>query len=85
MCESMFKLRKTIDHTGHVCNTLNPKLLIKHTNSNNLKTIVNELFQVSIVRRFKYRVKGDRRQSIHRHHRVIFNECRVQEAKEEQI
>ena len=55
MCESVFKLRTTIDHTGHMCNTLNPKLLIKRTNSDNQK---NELFQVSIVRRFKYRVKG---------------------------
>ena len=27
-CESAFKLRTTIDHTGRVCNTLNPKLLI---------------------------------------------------------
>ena len=60
MCESAFKLRTTIDHTGRVCNTLNPKLLIKHTNSDNLKTIVNELFQVSIDRRCKYRVKRDR-------------------------
>ena len=58
MCESVFKLRATIDHTGHMCNTLNPKLLIKKTNSDNQKTIVNELFQVSIDRRFKYRVKG---------------------------
>ena len=54
----MFKLKTTIDHTGHVCNTLNLKLLIKKTNSDNQKTIVNELFQVSIDRRFKYRVKG---------------------------
>ena len=37
MCESTFKLRVTIDHTGHMCNTLNPKLLIKHTNSDNLR------------------------------------------------
>ena len=60
MCESAFKLRITIDHTRYVCNTLNPKLLTKHTNSDNQKTIVNELFQVSIDRRFKYPVKGDR-------------------------
>ena len=39
-CESAFKLRTTIDHTGHVCNTLNPKLLIKHTNSDNLKLLL---------------------------------------------
>ena len=57
-CESVFKLRATIDHTGCVCNTLNLKLLIKKTNSDNQKTIVNELFQVSIDRRFKYLVKG---------------------------
>ena len=75
MCESAFKLRITIDHNGHVYNTLNPKMLIKHTNSDNLKTIVNELFQVSIDRKFKYHIKRDRQQSIHRHHRVIFNEC----------
>ena len=40
MCESTFRLRKTIDHTGHVCNTLNPKLLTKHTNSDNLKLLL---------------------------------------------
>ena len=40
MCESAFKLRITIDHTGHVCNTLNPKLLIKHTNPDNLKPLL---------------------------------------------
>ena len=53
-CESTFKLRATIDHTGHMCNTLNLKLLIKKINSDNQNTIVNELFQVSIDRRFKY-------------------------------
>ena len=58
MCESTFKLTATIDHTGHVCSTLNLKLLIKKTNSDNQKTIVNELFQVSIDRRFKYQIKG---------------------------
>ena len=40
MCESMFKLRITIDHTGHMCNTLNPKLLTKHTNSDNPKLLL---------------------------------------------
>ena len=39
-CESAFKLRTTIGHTGHVCNTLNPKLLIKQTNSDNLKLLL---------------------------------------------
>ena len=58
MCESVFKSRITIVHTRHMCNTLNPKLLIKHTNSANLRTIVNQLFQDSIDRRFKYHVKG---------------------------
>ena len=29
MCESTFKLRITIDHTGHVCNTLNLKIAQK--------------------------------------------------------
>ena len=40
MCESAFTLRITIDNTGHVCNTLNPKLLTKHTNSDNLKLLL---------------------------------------------
>ena len=40
MCESAFKVRITIDHTWHMCNTLNPKLLIKHTNSDNLKLLL---------------------------------------------
>ena len=40
MCESTFKLRITIDHTGHMCNILNPKLLIKQTNSNNLELLL---------------------------------------------
>ena len=40
MCESAFKLRKTIDHTGHMCNTLNPNLLIKQTNSDNLELLL---------------------------------------------
>ena len=48
-CESAFKLRATIDHTGHVCSTLNLKLLIKKTNSDNQKTFVNELFQVLLI------------------------------------
>ena len=40
MFESAFKLRTTIDHTGHVYNTLNPKLLIKQMNSDNLKLLL---------------------------------------------
>ena len=40
MCESAFKFRITIDHTGHMCNTLNPKLLTKHTNSDNPKLLL---------------------------------------------
>ena len=40
MCESVFKLRTTIDHTGCLCNTLNPKLLIKHTNTDNQKLLL---------------------------------------------
>ena len=58
MCESAFKLRTTIDHTGCLCITLKSKLLIKQTKLRQPKTIVNELFEVSIDRRFKYRVKG---------------------------
>ena len=56
----MSKIRITIDQAAHECDTLNPKLLIKHTNSTNLKTIVNELFQVCIDRGFKYSVNKDR-------------------------
>ena len=44
MCESMFKLKTTIDHTGCLCITLNSKLLIKQTKLRQPKTIVNELF-----------------------------------------
>ena len=40
MCESTFKLKTTIDHTGRMCNTLNPKLLIKHANSDNLELLL---------------------------------------------
>ena len=58
MCESMYKLRTTIDHPGHVFNTLNLKIAHKENQFRQSKTIVNELFQVSIDRRFKYRVKG---------------------------
>ena len=58
MCESAFKLRKTIDHTRCLCITLKSKLLIKQTKLRQPKTIVNELFEVSIDRRFKYQVKG---------------------------
>ena len=57
-CESTFKLRTTIDHTGRLCITLKSKLLIKQTKLRQPKTIVNKLFEVSIDRRFKYRVKG---------------------------
>ena len=45
MCESTFKLRTTIDHTGYVCNTQNPKLLIKDTNSDNLKLLLMSCFK----------------------------------------
>ena len=62
MCESTFKLRITIEHTGCLCNTLKSKIAHKtnkiQTVKKKKKTIANELFQVSIVRRFKYRVKG---------------------------
>ena len=43
-CESVFKLRTTIDHTGHLCIPLSSKLLIKQTKLRQQKTIVNELF-----------------------------------------
>ena len=52
MCESVFKLRKTIDHTVCVCNTLNPKLLIKHTNSDYLKLLLMS------CSKFLYQIKG---------------------------
>ena len=42
-CESTFKPRTTIDHTGCLCITLNSKLLIKQTKLRQPKTIVNEL------------------------------------------
>ena len=58
MCESTFKLGITIGHTGHLCNTLKSKIAHKTNKIKAIKTIVNELFQVSIDRRFKYRVKG---------------------------
>ena len=46
MCESVFKLRATIDHTGHMCSTLNLKIAHKENKFSKSKTIVNELFQV---------------------------------------
>ena len=58
MCESLFKLRTTIDHTGRMCNTLNLKMAHKEDQFRQSETIVNELFQVFIERRFKYQVKG---------------------------
>ena len=45
----MFKLRITIDHTGHVCNTLNPKLLTKHTNSDNLKLLLTSCSKFLLI------------------------------------
>ena len=41
-----------------MCNTLNLKIAHKEDQFRQSKTIVNELFQVFIDRRFKYRVKG---------------------------
>ena len=48
-CESMFTLRTTIDHTGCMCNTLHPKLLIKHTNSDNLKLLLMSCFKFLLI------------------------------------
>ena len=41
-----------------MCNTLNLKIAHKENQFRQSKSIVNELFQVSIDRRFKYQVKG---------------------------
>ena len=49
MCESVFKLRITIDHAGHVCNTLNPKLLTKHTNSDNQKLLLTSCSKFLLI------------------------------------
>ena len=49
MCESVFKLRITIDHTGHVCHTLNPKLLTKHTNSDNPKLLLTSCSKFLLI------------------------------------
>ena len=65
-----------------MCNTLNPKLLIKETNSDNLKLLSTSCSKFLLIEGLNTE-SGDRRQSTHRHNRVIFNECRVQEAKEE--
>ena len=56
-CESAFKLRTTIDHTGCMCSTLNLKIAHKENQFSKSITIVNKLFKVSIDRRFKYQVK----------------------------
>ena len=49
MCESTFKLRTTIDHIGHMCNTLNLKIAHKENQFRQSKTIVYELFQVLLI------------------------------------
>ena len=45
----MFKLRKTIGHTGRVCNTPNQKLLIQHTNSDNLKPLLMSCSKLLLI------------------------------------
>ena len=49
MCESTFKLRIKIDHTGCMCNTLNPKLLTKHTNSDNPKLLLTSCSKFLLI------------------------------------
>ena len=58
MCESAFKIRTTIDHTGHVCNTLNPKLLIEHTNSDNLKLLLMSCSKFLLIGGLNTKSKG---------------------------
>ena len=42
-------LRTTIGHTEHVCNTLNQKLLIQHTNSDNLKLLLTSCSKFLLI------------------------------------
>ena len=58
MCESVFKLKTTIDHTGHMCNTLNPKLLIKHTNSDNLKLLLMSCSKFPLIEGLNTKSRG---------------------------
>ena len=58
MHESVFKLRKTIDHTGCVCNTLNPKLLIKHTNSDNLRLLLMSCSKFLLIEGLNTKSRG---------------------------
>ena len=59
MCESTFRLRITIDHTGHVCNTLNPKLLIKQTNSDNLELLLMSCSKFLLIEGLNTESRGE--------------------------
>ena len=54
----MFKLRKTIDHTGCMCNTLNPKLLIKHANSDNPRLLLMSCSKFLLIEGFNTESRG---------------------------
>ena len=58
MCESAFKLRITIDHTGHMCNTLNPKLLIKQTNSDNPELLLMSCSKFILIEGLNTKSRG---------------------------
>ena len=58
MRESAFRLRKTIDHTGHVCNILNPKLLIKHTNADNLRLLLMSCSKFLLIKGLSTESRG---------------------------
>ena len=58
MCESAFKLGTTIGHTGHMCNTINQKLLIQHTNSDNLKLLLMSCSKFLLIEGLNTELKG---------------------------
>ena len=58
MCESVFKLRATIDHTGHVCNTQKQKLLIQHTDSDNLKPLLMSYSKFPLIEGLNTELSG---------------------------
>ena len=58
MHENVFRLRETIDHTGRVCNTLNPKLLIKHTNADNLRLLLMSFSKFLLIEGLNTKSRG---------------------------
>ena len=55
---SAFKLRTTIGHTGRVCNTPNQKLLIQHTNSDNLKPLLTSCSNFLLIEGLNTKSRG---------------------------